>query len=145
MERRRSRPGSTVRLAGGGITVGQTELELGALRVGVGGTLRGGGTITGSVDNLSGSGMPGTSPGMLTINGAFEQNAGGVIEVEIGGSEAGVSYDRLCVAGTTALGGRLRLNQLAGFVPAQTDTFVILTAGQVTGRFSNAPCLATPR
>ncbi len=133
-------PGSTVQLAGGGIAVGQAgAVSAGALLVGIGGTLRGGGAIEGRLTNTGGIVMPGSSSGLLAVDGVFEQHSDGILEIEIGGTEVGSGYDRLSATGTATLGGRLRLRRLSGFVPAHEDTFVILAGSQVTGQFGNAP------
>ena len=68
------------------------------------GTLGGTGSITG---NVSGTGTvsPGTSPGILTINGNFSNSGTLAFEVNATGATAGTDYDRLVVNGTVDISG----------------------------------------
>ena len=36
---------------------------------------------------------PGSSPGILTVKGNYVQSETGILEIEVGGTEAGVEYD----------------------------------------------------
>jgi hypothetical protein len=79
---------------------------------------------------------PGDSPGILTIDGNYEQTASGLLEIEIGGLTAGTQHDRLVVNGSATLAGRLEMPLLVGFVPAVNDEVTILTAGgSINGGF----------
>lgn len=104
------------------------------------GILAGTGTL-GSVAGLSNvvnSGIvrPGTSPGILTIQGSYTQTASGTLVIQIAGRSEG-EYSRLEVSNTAALDGTLSVNLLNGFEPTTGDEFVILTApGGVEGTFS---------
>lgn len=102
-----------------------------------GGSLLGDGTVTG---NLASSGLvtPGVAPGktgILTDTGAYTQNAGGSLDIAIGGTTAGTAYDVLR-ATTAVLGGTLNLSELAGFVPTVGSTFKILDFNSETGKFA---------
>ena len=48
-----------------------------------GGVLRGGGQVSGNVTNTSGTVRPGSSPGTLTVAGAYTQGAAGTLEVDV--------------------------------------------------------------
>ena len=61
--------------------------------------LEGTGTVNANVTNLSGAVKGGDSPGKLTINGSYTQNALGTMLDQLGGFSAGQS-DLLDVLGT---------------------------------------------
>lgn len=105
-----------------------------------GGVLSGGGSIM-SVVVMNGSTIaPGNAIGVLTIRGAYRQTATGRFAAEIGGPLKGVGYDYLDVSGTAALDGQLdvSLYDFGGgvFSPTIGDTFEILHAESIVGRFS---------
>ncbi len=103
-----------------------------------GGLLQGFGTIQGNLIN-SGIVHPGDGPGMLTVNGNYTQNAGGVLDIEIGGSRPGTDFSFLSVSGLATLnaGGLLDVSLLNGFTPTSDETFVILTSGGLSGMFTD--------
>jgi fibronectin-binding autotransporter adhesin len=116
----------------------------GNVRTATGATLSGTGRITGAVQN-DGSVAPGgvgggvgASAGTLRLAGAYTQNAGGSLNVEIGGIAAGSQYDRLAVTGAAALNGVVNVTLINGFQPAVGDTFDILTTGARNGVFAAA-------
>jgi len=109
----------------------------GTLRVGTGSllTVKGALTNTGEIEgngtivaNVTSSGVvsPGASPGTLTIGGSFAQTASGILDVEIGGTNAGVDYDVLKVTGSATLAGTLRVTLLNGYVPPAGAGFAFL-------------------
>ena len=100
-----------------------------------GGTLSGGGTIKGQVNNHAGTVGPGSSPGILTVNGNFTQDASGTLTMEIGGTNAGVESDRLAVTGFVALDGTLALQKAAGFFPTTAFTYDFLSYSALGGSF----------
>jgi hypothetical protein len=97
------------------------------------GTLAGNGSITGNLQS-SGSVTPGVAgtPGTLTDTGAYTQNAGGKLNIGIGGA---TSFDAL-KSTTAVLGGTLNLSELNGFVPTVGSTFKILDFNSETGKFA---------
>ena len=97
-----------------------------------GGTLGGTGFIGGAVTN-SGVVAPGASAGRLTIAQAYRQQAGGALNIEIGGTAAGTTYDVLQVGGAAALGGTLNVTTINGFTPAVGHRFTILQAASLGG------------
>lgn len=124
-------------------TAGQTVLNGGNLMMGGspamplqlnGGALRGAGTVTAVVNNAGAAVEPGLSAGTLAINGAYNQSASGALRVEIGGTGAG-QFDVLSVSGAATLGGELNVQTINGFSPTTGNTFVILTAGSISGTF----------
>ena len=79
------------------------------------GTISGNGTIGGDVTNSGGTTSPGNSPGMLTIDGNYNQGSGGTLAIEIGGTQAGAEYDVLQVLGDASLAGTLSVSLIDGF------------------------------
>ena len=110
------------------------------------GTIRGRGTVqvtSGSLLNL-GTVAPGSSPGILTINGDFTQAGAGVLNMELGGVAAGTEYDRLAISGAASLGGTLNVSLTSGYTPAPGTMYVLLTHGSRSGAFAttNLPAIA---
>jgi T5SS/PEP-CTERM-associated repeat protein len=127
----------------------------GKLFVSSNGTLSGTGTIfgrlvlAGGAIGFTGHVQPGHSPGTLTIAGDFEQQAGGVLDIQIAGTTPG-AFDVLSirgdagagVAGNATIGGDLSLEFLDGFAPRAGDRFDFLTAtGSLTGQFEHVEVL----
>ena len=102
------------------------------------GTLRGGGTIAGSVENSGGVVKPGESPGTLTLAGSYVQGSSGRLEIEIAGTGAG-QHDALALGGSANLGGTLALIPTGGFADSSAigDSVAFLTyGGSVTNQFA---------
>jgi len=101
------------------------------------GTLSGGGTLQGSVDNSGGTVAPGASPGTLTISNGYTQGPGGSLAIEIAGTGAG-QFDGLAVGGNATLGGTVALQPTDGFADSAAigDGVSFLTYGGTrTGQF----------
>lgn len=133
--------GSDTRLFGDLRFRGDATLEDGAGFTG-GGTLivdaqaslRGGEDLGVALRN-EGTLAPGFSPGQLDIAGDFA-NAG-TLEIELGGTLAGITHDAIAVDGDLALDGTLELILYGGFQPVLGDTFDILDwTGAIGGAFS---------
>jgi outer membrane autotransporter protein len=131
----------------GGTTVDAGTLEigdadhatasiLGNVTVNTAGTLRGHGTVDGSVAN-NGTVRPGGSIGTLTITGDYTQTASGTLFIDVSPTAA----SQLNVGGTATLGGTL--NVLYGPGTYSATSYRIINAASTTGRFasvvSNAP------
>ena len=109
----------------------------GSLRVSDGGILSGYGRVQGDVLEASGGKIyPGNSPGVLTIEGNYQQNAGSTYSAEIGGAATG-DFDQLSVTGVASLGGTLNVRLVNGFTPSVGQTFRLLKAGSVSGAFAS--------
>ncbi len=84
--------------------------------------------------------------GTLTIaNGHFTQHPTGILEIELGGTDAGAGHDVLDVARNLTVDGTLNVSLIHGFVPQAGDSFDILDWGfSLFGSFStmNLPSLA---
>ncbi len=106
------------------------------------GTLFAKGIFTGNLLN-KGVVNPGSSPGMLTINGDYSQDALGVLNIELAGLDQGTQYDFLNITGSANLAGTLNVSLLNSFSPAIGNTFDILYAekglGGTTFNFANLP------
>jgi hypothetical protein len=90
-----------------------------------GGTLKGGGTVSGNVVNQGGTVEPGNNaPGTLTVQGSFAQLAGGALNIEIDGPS---SFDLFAVSGNATLGGTLNVVKLANYNPHVGDSFRVMT------------------
>jgi T5SS/PEP-CTERM-associated repeat protein len=143
--------GATLRVAtnffvgDGGSVSGNGRIAVGSGDFGAPGTLRisAGGMLTGSehvsMQIIVGTGgrlAPGSSPGLLALD-SFQQEAGGSLNIEIGGTSAGTGFDQVQVSGAAILGGALNVRLIDGFTPSVGQTFRILTAASVTGNFSS--------
>jgi len=93
-------------------------------------------TFTGSLTNQGGTLAPGSSPGTTAITGNYDQPFGS-LEIEISGLTAGTNFDLVSVTGTATLGGDLTIDLLSGFIPDTSDSFTVLSAGDLSGSFNN--------
>jgi uncharacterized repeat protein (TIGR01451 family) len=118
----------TIQLAGGALTAPGGVFANG-------GTLAGTGTITGNVTNNAII-APGLSPGLITINGNYAQNATGSLNIELGGAGAGSGYDKLTVNGAATLSGTLNVALINSFTPTGGQTFQPLSFTSRTGDFT---------
>jgi len=79
----------------------------------------------------------------VNIAGDYGQSAAATLAVEIGGLSAG-EHDRLTVAGTATLGGRLEVSEIGGFEALPGDAFDVLSYGARNGEFSQVDTPAMP-
>lgn len=119
----------------GGTLVLNGSITNSSVTVAAGATLGGTGVVAGAVSN-AGTVSPGASPGVLSA-GSYDQQTGGTLKVEIGGTDPGTGYDRLQVSGTANLAGTLNASALGGFQPMMGQQFTVLTAATVSGTFSD--------
>ncbi len=121
---------------------GETQLKGGSIfsqseMIYNGGRLNGTGTVQGSVRNNGAVFAPGSSPGMVVINGNYTQTGGGTLQMEIGGVTAGTQYDQLVISGTATLDGTLNIEQFNGFVPVGGNSFQLLKYLVASGNFAS--------
>jgi T5SS/PEP-CTERM-associated repeat protein len=95
------------------------------LRVGLGGSLEGTGTVNGNVLNDGGVVSPGLSPGKLSIGGDYTQNSGTLL-LEIGGTTPDL-YDQLFATGNVFLDGTLQLSFINSFLPQIGQSFDLIS------------------
>jgi autotransporter-associated beta strand protein len=139
--------GGTLILTGVNTYTGPTTVNAGTLVVGTdssgklgpgmvtvnsGGTLRGVGSIPGSVTNNSGTVAPGVaagSVGTLSVGGSYSQTGAGTFAAAVSPGSA----SRLTVAGGASLAGTLGLDfDLGSYAPRR---YTLLSAQSVTGTF----------
>ncbi len=103
-----------------------------------GGIVTGSGTISSNqdlvVNNAGGTFAPGASAGTIIVTGNYVQSTGSSIEIEIGGTADGL-FDTLEMTGAASLAGSLVVTEIDAFLPSAGDTFVILTASAISGKF----------
>jgi len=121
--------------------LGTAELIGNQLIVSEGETLKGSWTGVFDVVVNGGRVSPGNSPGIQNVVGNYDLSSG-ELEMEINGlasGGAGVTYDQLNVTGTLTLGGtgRLKITLLSGYQPPVGQIYPIVTAGSMSGEFSN--------
>ena len=106
----------------------------------INGTLQGHGTILGDVDNFARL-APGNSAGILNVTGNVVQTNLATLALEVGGRDnsnpQNPQFDVLNVSGNLGLDGLLDV-ALIGFTPTPSDTFVVASATQLVGTFTNA-------
>lgn len=110
----------------GSLILAFTGTTTGSVDVPNGASLTGAGTITGDVSN-AGIISPGASPGVINVDGSYEQSPDGALDMEIGGTTAGTDYDQLLITGAATLDGRLEVTLIDDFQPALGDSFNIMT------------------
>lgn len=91
---------------------------------------------------FSGTYSPGNSAALVRFeNLALSDSA--ILEIELGGTQAGSDFDRVEVTGEAALAGILQVELIDGFVPAPGDLFEFLSATALRGSFGgfSAPTL----
>lgn len=143
-----------LRLTGTNTYTGSTSLTGGTLWVDglqaqstvladAGTTLKGSGTV-GAI-YLVGLGvnlMPGSSPGLLRCGGLSQiAPAGGILHMELSGTNPGTGYDQLEVGGPVNLNG-LTLSASLGFASAVSNQFTLIandSADAVIGTFTGLP------
>jgi hypothetical protein len=97
-----------------------------------GGTLDGTGTIGAGVSNTGGTIRPGgTSTGTLTISGDYDQTTHGALALDL----TARAHDQLAVAGTAAIAGSLHATNLGSYAPAVGHKVGVANGGSLsTGR-----------
>lgn len=101
------------------------------------GILGGSGTVGALTAMSGGTVSPGNSPGILSA-GNTDLQLGSTLSLELGGTSAGVDYDRLNVTGTVTLAGLLNL-AITGTYANNDLLFLLVNDGgdAISGAFSN--------
>lgn len=100
-----------------------------------GATLGGPGTVGALTIDSGGTLAPGNSPGVLSVNGAFD--LAGTLSMELNGTSAGSQHDQVNVTGSVTLNGLL--SATVNYVPAPNDLlFILLNDGEdaISGTFT---------
>lgn len=111
-----------------GATVFATTVEIGVM-----GILDGSGDIVGDILN-GGLVSPGTSPGLLTVDGDYTQDGSGTLQMEL---DSLASFDQLDVSGTLTGGGTLEIS--LGFTPQAGDSWDLFDFNSATGSWLLTP------
>ena len=98
------------------------------------GTLRGSGTVVGSVVN-EGTLSPDISTGGIVVQGNYVQAAAGRLGLGLSGPEAG-QFARLTVTGAATLDGTVAIGTAGGFVPAAGQDFPVMGFASRQGEFA---------
>lgn len=86
-----------------------------------------------SLVNNGGTISPGHSPGTSTIHGNLQINSG-ILAIELASP---TSFDTVLATANVSLGGDLRVQLLAGFVPTNESVFAFLSGQSIAGTFVN--------
>ena len=139
------------------VSAGATARDGGVIEVQAGGTLNcpSGSVIIGVSSRLRAASLiaaqsvraesggtiaPGASPGQMTVQGDVDLLAGSILELEIAGTQAGVTHDLVTVqnAGTVSLNGNVVPQLTGGFIPQAADTFTVIASNiALTGTIQN--------
>jgi autotransporter-associated beta strand protein len=114
----------------------------GLTKIGYGGTIAGTGSVIANINNL-GIVAPGSSTGILTIDGNYVQEPNGILKIELGGVEPN-QCDALIVTGNINLAGTLEVKLIDGFIPLYGDTFDILDWDRHSGTFDTLDIPSPP-
>ncbi|HZW10467.1 MAG TPA: sulfatase-like hydrolase/transferase [Phycisphaerales bacterium] len=77
------------------------------------------------------------SDGLVVVDGDYASGPGASLHISLGGTTPGSGHDQLVVQGGAGLGGVLHLEVVGGFAPQAGDTFRVVRAGSVSGRFDS--------
>ena len=103
--------------------------------------LRLNGELDASVVNEGVTRLGGDGLGAAAINGDFTQTETGEMQMQVGGDEAGVSFDVLHVTGDVQLAGDLAVSLVREFRPELGEAFEFITAASVSGEFASGGVL----
>lgn len=93
------------------------------------------GELDASLINEGRTRVGGAGVGTSTINGDFTQTATGTLTFQVGGDEAGASFDSLNVAGALQLDGVVTTELVRDFAPQLGEAFEIVSAASIAGDF----------
>lgn len=99
----------------------------GAIVVGAGASLYSAGTIKAKIINDGGTVRVGNSPGILAVQGDYEQTAAATMHCTIAGTTSGTEYSKL-TANAVTLDGKLIIEFQHGFAPSNGQTFNLIEA-----------------
>jgi T5SS/PEP-CTERM-associated repeat protein len=113
-------PPGSLRVSENGVLIGNPNAIRGQVIIGLGGRI-----------------SPGNSPGIIAIDGGYQQDAGSTFLAEIGGADPGTGYDQITATGTASFGGNLTVRLVNGFTPTVGQTFRIVNAASASGAFDS--------
>ncbi len=107
--------------------------------------LEGAGVLDDVMIGFAATHAPGTSTGIVPLEGSYETAATAAIEIEIGGTTPGTEHDQLDSSGTVSLSTGTALDVVMldlsnGYTPASGDQFdiIIASANDIVGTFNNS-------
>jgi autotransporter-associated beta strand protein len=109
------------------------DVSANSFTLGSGQTLKGYGTVNGSVIN-NGTIAPGNSIGTLAVEGNLTLQSAGAVAVELNADQT--TSDKLTVSGAVNYGGTLAVTNLAGTL-VKNQQFTLFSAGSFTGNFTS--------
>jgi len=113
-------PAGSLRVSENGVLIGNPKAIRGQVIIGLGGRI-----------------SPGNSPGIIAIDGGYQQDAGSTFLAEIGGADPGTGYDQITATGAASFGGNLTVRLVNGFTPTVGQTFRIVNAASASGAFDS--------
>jgi autotransporter-associated beta strand protein len=129
--------GQSLVINGGSLIAGTIDNSLGGNLAFLSGRLQTG-DYQGDLTQQGGTFAPGASPAEVELAGDYLQS-GGVLEIEIGGTNPG-EFDALTVTGDVTLAGELQTILLGDFVPTLGQSWQVLTVdGMLNGEFADLP------
>jgi hypothetical protein len=139
--------GSRVDLDGGELKLNTLDVDTHGGLVNLNGGVYDVDHVLGTVDMNEMVIRPGSSPGIMTVEGDL-LTTNSLFEIELGGLLPGSQYDRIEVTGVASLDGALdvRWYDLGEglFTPAAGDSFEILSAAKVLGGFDRLTVASLP-
>lgn len=120
------------------VTLGKPgNLLVGPLQLNDDGWLLGTGGLPNAVGLNNSTLSPGdNAAGKVEIGATLTLADASKYVAEIGGNQAGVTFDQVTVAGNAVLTGTLEISLINGYTPPLNSSFAILTAGAVSGSFT---------
>lgn len=113
------------------------NLLVGPLQLNDDGWLLGTGSLPNAVRLSNSTLSPGDdAAGKVEIGATLTLADASKVVVEIGGNQAGVTFDQVTVAGNAVLTGTLEISLINGYTPPLNSSFAILTAGAISGTFT---------
>lgn len=80
---------------------------------------------------------PGPGTARTSILSDLTQRGGAITSIDIGGTTAGETYDRISVDATALIDGLLEVTLVNHFVPDRDDLFTVVTANNLFGAYQN--------
>ncbi len=129
--------GSLTKIGAGSLTLSGNNTYTGGTGLDAGTLVVASAQALGLGDVVVNGGVLGADSQTINVKGNYTQNAGGTLQLGIGGTAAG-QYDFLNVSGHATLGGTLQLISLNGFQPKISDKLTLVSAGGgISGKFNS--------